>query len=285
MGTLVKKLMGELRCVWSIGNTVISQQCRLLATKPTTTTAAQDQAIKKPVGPYAAYVRDKHADVIRRYPNKKTPDVMKHIGAMWKNEPGFIRYRYTTAYKNQMATYKERVAALQPPKKPGSPYSLYVKDNFALVRAKNPTLAMVDVVKQVALKWGSETASTKERYSKSYASQMEKYRSSLTEEDILRIKEKKENKMARAERRVVRKYGKVAARDQPQKPKVNAYHIFVREQKGSLDGGSGRGSFLKEMGNKWKKMSDNDKIVYQKKADDLYDAYEDELREWGKQYL
>jgi len=290
MANLVK-LMSELRCGWSIGSTMCHQiaapalQCGL-ATKATNNKQPKDdnkEAIKRPATPYAAYVREKHAIVRTRYPDVKAPEVMKHVGRMWKNEPGFIKMKYKKVYETQMETYKKTVAALEPPKRPAGPYAMYTKDNYALVSAQNKgkDLQALDIMKLIALRWKNESVTTKERYARSYTNAMETYQANLTEEDMQRIKEKKDNKTARETKQVARKYGKAAASDQPKEPRVSAYSEFLRGQKGII---TGKG-FLKEAGLKWRGMSDAQKAIYQKKADAAYAAYEDEVREWEKKYI
>eukprot|EP00439_Symbiodinium_sp_Y106_P018778 s4386_g2.t1 len=65
------------------------------------------------------------------------------------------------------------------PKKPGSTYILWVKDNYAKLRKKNPKLEPKEVMSQAGKEWSKATKATKTKYEKKRAELMKEYEKAM----------------------------------------------------------------------------------------------------------
>jgi len=265
---------------------------------------------KAPVPPYALYVRDNYSIAASKYPGVKGNALMKHVAAMWKADAA-AKTKYKEMYEAEKKAYEESLtendrrlieqiktakktekavkeAALLLPKAPVPPYGLYVRDNYSITASKYPGVKGIELMKHVAANcsamWKADAAA-KTKYKEMYEAEKKAYEESLTDEDrslIRKMKKVKKGTKALEEKTdIIEQYGEEALKELPVEPKLNAYSLFVKEQKGVLPGGK---SFLQDAANKWKNLPAWQKRKYQVQVQRNNDTYNKQMESWEAKY-
>lgn len=171
---------------------------------------------------------------------------------------------------------EEKLGLPTKPKKPASPYFRFMKEIRPSVQTKNPKLKQFEIVGVVAKMWKSLDETKKEKYAKGYKEEMgaymnvlAKYKNSLSEEEIQKIKDTrsdiKERKLVLEKKKKLRDLGK------PRKP-VHSYVRFMMQQT-DRQPNELYNDFVKRVTLKWQSLSDADKEKYKITAEEKQ-AYE-----------
>jgi hypothetical protein len=155
------------------------------------------------------------------------------------------------------------------PKAAVNAYIMFSRDNRDDVKSENPDLKATEITKKLADMWKGSDAELKQEYKEKaeqdkerYAKELENY---VPKEGFQNPKEKKSKK--------VKKSG-------PSKP-LNAYMWFCKDKREELKGkGFNNTEILREMGRLWKELSDKNKKIYTKKAEDDKERYEEEMKNY-----
>eukprot|EP00051_Salpingoeca_urceolata_P017596 m.241456 g.241456 ORF g.241456 m.241456 type:complete len:276 (-) comp18999_c0_seq6:198-1025(-) len=136
------------------------------------------------------------------------------------------------------------------PKRPLSAYMLFCQDNRGLVKQASPELSTTDVTRTLGQKWRDTPQTTREEYETraqeakdEYVDKLQEYQSAVSE------------------------YQK------PSAPARSGYQIFLREQ--SFDGMELTAT-SRNMGEKWRAMTEDEKKVYNEKAKKDVERYNQE---------
>lgn len=173
-----------------------------------------------------------------------------------------------------------------PPKRPLSPYFRFIKHMRPQIVKENPNASVTEIIKLVAEKWHAVDPGLKSRFEaeykvdkESFDKQYDAYNSKITPEMREKVREaRKELKTDREKRDLRRRYREL------EKPKKVA-SAFLRFMQSEVVGkkGSGRAEYsqyLKDMGARWKVLSDEEKRPYKEAYERDLPQYKADLEKW-----
>ncbi|CAE7455858.1 HMGB4 [Symbiodinium sp. CCMP2456] len=164
-----------------------------------------DTPPKRPLTSYMRYAAEIRPEVAKQLKDAKATEIVSEVANRWRKLTAAKKKPYVTAAEADFAEYRELVQAyveaggVMPtpkrrttkngkvklpkdplrPKKPGSAYILWVKDNYAAIKKKNPKLAPKEVMAQAGKEWSKVTKVTKTKYEKQRAELMKEYEKTM----------------------------------------------------------------------------------------------------------
>lgn len=166
---------------------------------------------------------------------------------------------------------EEKLGLPAKPKRPVTPYFRFMSEIRPTVQAKNPKLKASELVSMIGKMWNSMEDNKKEKFAKGFKDEMvsynlgiAKYKDSLSEEDLRKIKEtrfeKKERKIVLLQQKKCRDLGK------PRKP-ISSFIRFMQKQT-DRQPKEQYTDFLKRASIKWHSLSDAERQKYKASAQD-----------------
>mmetsp|Transcript_11512 Transcript_11512/g.24377 ORF Transcript_11512/g.24377 Transcript_11512/m.24377 type:complete len:224 (+) Transcript_11512:71-742(+) len=163
-----------------------------------------DAPPKRPLTSYMRFAVDVRPEVAEEMEGAKPTEVISEVASRWRKLTAAKKKPYVTAAEAEWEEYRQQKQAfldaggvlpapqrrkadgkvkvvkdpLQP-KKPGSTYILWVKDNYAKLRKKNPKLEPKEVMSQAGKEWSKATKATKTKYEKKRAELMKEYEKAM----------------------------------------------------------------------------------------------------------
>lgn len=170
-----------------------------------------------------------------------------------------------------LKSLEEKLGLPVKPKRPTTPYFRFMHEMRPTLQAKNPKLKSTELVAMIGKMWTSLDDAKKEKFSKgfkdemlAYTNVMAKYRDSLSDDDIRKIKETKdeakERKLVLAKQRKCRDLGK------PRKP-LNHFMSYLQQQT-DRQPKEKYVDFVKRVSAKWRSLTDAEKEKYKATAQD-----------------
>ncbi|XP_023937222.1 transcription factor A, mitochondrial [Bicyclus anynana] len=187
----------------------------------------------------------------------------------------------------QICTYTRKSAeeklGIEKPKRPLTPFFKFMTQMRPALLAKNPGISSKEAITWTSKHWQQLDSETKSQMNKEYEKDMEDYKkikeiymSSLTEQQKDDIKRVKEEMSAAKEKRKLKAEYKELGR--PKKP-MSSYLLFTQTRKESF-----KGKQLKEyqetIKNEWLKLTESERVKYEKQAQDLMNKYKKDLEAW-----
>ncbi|XP_017757324.1 PREDICTED: high mobility group B protein 6 [Eufriesea mexicana] len=195
---------------------------------------------------------------------------------------------HQNASKNALKLIEE--AFLPPkPKRPVSPFILYVKQIHHHFTEEEPNIKYSDVLKKASKRWAVLNPIEKEHFQKQYSEKYEAYTKKLQEYNNSITKEQKqlwEEKKKEYEqtsiginnKRMHEIFGK------PKKPS-NAYLSYVMSKKSEKDPNISFKNWMKCMAIRWKELSNEEKEPYVDQAIHLLAQYKIDLEKWEMEMI
>jgi len=157
--------------------------------------AAKDpNAPKRPASAYILFVKDQREVLLQEHPNAKQTELMKLAGAAWKELDASEKAKYEKMnaedkirYENEMANYtppkglsatgkRKKIKDPNAPKRPSTPYFMFMNDNRQRIKEMNPDCAVSDIGKIAGKMWADLDDDKKMEYTNDYQTKMEEWR-------------------------------------------------------------------------------------------------------------
>jgi len=164
-----------------------------------------------------------------------------------------VAYFATEAPKRRRRSSTEE----KPPKRPGSPYSSFMVEQFPKYKQQNPGVSFVEVSKKLATQWKGLSEVEKKKYAAAYNSRAQKYEKELAAYDKLHPKPP----------------------PKPQSP-FFLYLAQLRKENPNLK----ITELAKMGGKKWATVSDAEKKKYEQVYENIKEKYLTEKDNWEKKY-
>lgn len=178
------------------------------------------------------------------------------------------------------------------PKRPINGYIRFVNESRSDLMARQPSLKVVDVIKQLSSVWAELPEERRKKYNDAYEADMAAYKQKIesmkmsTDPKIVEL-------MAKKKEEVVTKQLKKAAKNKKQlltelgKPKRpgGSNILFMQDQfEATKKANSGWTSMqiMEAIATKWKSLGEQEKAVYQSRAEKARADYNVALEEWQK---
>jgi len=172
------------------------------------------------------------------------------------------------------------VAPRDLPKRPATPYNLFVAEQFPALKKNFPSLKAPEIMKKIGVQWGSTPKGRKDAMGSAYGVELAKWRkevSALPEEVKEAAKQEKLDKKVQSSalelKRLVQSLGK------PKKPN-SAFLLFMAERRPSMPQGLKPTETISRMAAEWKGLPEKKKAIYERKAEELRAAHDKALRTW-----
>jgi len=173
------------------------------------------------------------------------------------------------------------VAPRDLPKRPATPYNLFVAEQFPGLKKTFPSLKAPEIMKKIGVQWGSTPQARKDTMGTAFEVEVAKWRkklSALPEEVKEAAKQEKLDKKAKSSalelKRLVQSLGK------PKSPS-SAFLVFTAERRPSLPQGLKPTEIITRMAAEWNVLPDQKKVIYQRKAEELRAAHDKALKAWA----
>ncbi|TBU00861.1 HMG domain-containing protein [Hamiltosporidium magnivora] len=156
------------------------------------------------------------------------------------------------------------------PKRPGSAYLIYCTKQRELMASELENVPVKDQLKRFGEMWASLDPKEKEIYNAKYEKRSKEFKEAWKEYTLTPGYKEFEQKSKQTTTSKKKKKGTRA---------ISAYNEFTAEQYSmikSQNPGSKFGSLASTVSAKWKNMSDEEKMVYQKRADERQKRKEQE---------
>ncbi|XP_039496001.1 transcription factor A, mitochondrial isoform X2 [Drosophila teissieri] len=188
-------------------------------------------------------------------------------------------------------TLEEQVGLPPRPKKPLTPYFRFMREQRPKLKAANPQITTVEVVRQLSKSWSDVDAQLKERLQAEfkrdqqiYLEQRTKYDATLTEEQRAEIKQLKQDIVEAKERRQLRKRVKELGR--PKKP-ASAFLRFIASERTNTPQGAKQTyrEWHQKTTAKWTRLSDSEKEVYMQESRQEMELYRKSISVWEEKMI
>ncbi|XP_026756142.2 transcription factor A, mitochondrial [Galleria mellonella] len=190
---------------------------------------------------------------------------------------------FTPQICNYTRKSAEEKLGIEKPKRPLTPFFKFMTQMRSALLAKNPGITSKEAIAWSSKHWQELDAATKNKMVKEYEKDMEDYKkikeiyeSSLTEQQKADIKKLKEEMTAAREKRKLRAEFKELGR--PKKP-MSSYFLFAQSRRDDFHGKNMK-EFQEKVKAEWLKLSDNDRVKYEKQAQQLMDKYKKDIEAW-----
>lgn len=187
------------------------------------------------------------------------------------------------ASKNVLKYIKETILPSKP-KKPISPFLLYVKDISFKIKEEEPGTKYSEILKKASKGWAELNPIEKENFTKQYiknyeiyTKELKEYNNSLTNEQK-QLWEEKKKEYEKSNKEINNKQ-KNKILGKPKKP-PNTYLLYILSKKNEKDPNISFKDWLKSMSISWKKLSNMEKEPYVIKTMKLLSQYKEDLEKW-----
>ncbi|KAI9551952.1 hypothetical protein GHT06_022289 [Daphnia sinensis] len=196
-------------------------------------------------------------------------------------------YATTTPKRTNL---EEKLGLPERPKKPASPYLMFVKKTFPEYAKMNPKLPFKEVVQKVSEQWKKVDMETKTKMLNEYheklqkhPEEVEKYFSSLTDAQRVQLEAAKQDKNEiKKKRRTMQELKKTG---KPIRP-VASFGMFVKDEYSKMQSKNTFGpSAIKEISKKWNNLTPEEKAPFKLRYQEAYKAYEKNLVEWEEEMV
>ncbi|XP_064457374.1 transcription factor A, mitochondrial-like [Ornithodoros turicata] len=186
----------------------------------------------------------------------------------------FVQCRFRVAKK-------ERKPVRVPPKKPLSGYQLFTKECLSTVVKEYPDIKLSsERMKIAASRWNATDSDTKRKYTElaeqgkeTYCKERDAFMASLSEEELILIKE---SASERQEGRRQRKFrAKLKELEKPKGPRT-AFNFYCKVKAGDTL----ITDKIKEIAESWKGLSEEEKQVFIVQAEEDKVRYEEQMVDW-----
>jgi hypothetical protein len=116
--------------------------------------------------------------------DQKVGDVIKLVSEKWAKESEATKKKYQEKADKEKAKfeeYKNEQLNLKAPKRPLNAYTIYLQDNYAAVKEKNPKAENNEIFALVAEKWKKVKKEEKDEYTKKANADKERYEKEIEE--------------------------------------------------------------------------------------------------------
>ena len=253
-------LVPSLRGLTAINLSPIKVPRNNFAAKP------KEKEDKRPASPFALYVRDNFQSAKEGNAALKTPQILAALADEWHSAPENEKNEYRTRADELKAEYKlkhekkDYWKALQP-RRPPSPFALFVRDNFKSAKEENFSLKTPQLLAALANEWHSAPDNEKDEYR------------ARSDELKAEYKVKLEN------------YNSTLPPPLPKRPASSSYTLYIKENFGKFYEQRPNLTFAeiqKEMGKEWRALSEEDREVYRAKLDDMNEEYKQHVVEYER---
>nr|NP_732527.1 mitochondrial transcription factor A, isoform B [Drosophila melanogaster]AAF55779.2 mitochondrial transcription factor A, isoform B [Drosophila melanogaster] len=188
-------------------------------------------------------------------------------------------------------TLEEQLGLPPRPKKPLTPYFRFMREQRPKLKAANPQITTVEVVRQLSKNWSDADAQLKERLQAEfkrdqqiYVEERTKYDATLTEEQRAEIKQLKQDLVDAKERRQLRKRVKELGR--PKKP-ASAFLRFIASERINTPQGDKQTyrEWHQKTTAKWTRLSDSEKEVYMQESRKEMELYRKAISVWEEKMI
>ena len=185
---------------------------------------------------YNVFYSEKYAEIKARYPEASYYDMFKEAASAWKNLDAETKAKYneraagSSAWHKLHATTKAKFKELKPIRKKNG-YNIFMSENCAEIKARNPEASYPDILREVASAWKNLDPVTRAKYN----------------ERTLHIKPQGVEKSR----------------------KKHGYNIFVSENYAEIKARNPEAShpdILRELGSAWKNLDQETKAKYNKQV-------------------
>jgi len=180
---------------------------------------------------------------------------------------------------------------LGPPRKPLNAFYFFKVDQFDATRAAHPTLTMMEVIDVIGQKWGDLDESKRAEYQEKYEKHRDLYQESLKprvwKPPVIQKKEPQIASTTIATNPEIVK--SVAKEEKPAPPKrpLTAFFHYVQEVRPGLKEANPElkiTELTKIIANNWKEMNEEGKQIYEAKATEEKQKYEQDLKDYIEKY-
>ncbi|XP_061379202.1 transcription factor A, mitochondrial [Danaus plexippus] len=188
---------------------------------------------------------------------------------------------------SQICCYTKKSAeaklGIDKPKRPLTPFFKFMGQMRPALLAKNPGISSKEAISWSSKHWQQLDSETKSQMLKEYEKDLEDYKkikaiyeSSLTDQQKEDIQKMKEDMVAAKEKRKLKAEYKELGR--PKKP-MSSYFLFCQTKK-DLFKGQKIQEFQTTLKAEWVKLSDSERVKYEKQAQELMNKYRKDLQAW-----
>ncbi|KAG6801873.1 transcription factor A, mitochondrial [Apis mellifera caucasica] len=188
---------------------------------------------------------------------------------------------YQNISKGVLKYIKETIIPSKP-KKPISPFLLYVKDISLKIKQEKPDTKYSEILKKASRGWAELNPVEKENFTKEYiknyeiyTKQLKEYNNSITDEQK-QLWEEKKKEYENSNKKINSKQKKLG---KPKKP-PNTYLLYLLSKKNEKDPNISFKDWLKSMTISWKKLPNIEKEPYVIKTMQLISQYKEDLEKW-----
>uniref|UniRef100_B3NYX4 GG15368 n=1 Tax=Drosophila erecta TaxID=7220 RepID=B3NYX4_DROER len=188
-------------------------------------------------------------------------------------------------------TLEEQVGLPPRPRKPLTPYFRFMREQRPKLKAVNPQISTIEVVRTLSKNWSDADAHLKERLQAEfkrdqqiYLEQRTKYDAALTDEQRAEIKQLKQDIVDAKERRQLRKRVKELGR--PKKP-ASAFLRFIASERTNTPQGAEQTyrEWHQKTTAKWSRLSDSEKEVYMQESRKEMELYRKAISVWEEKMI
>lgn len=144
------------------------------------------KALKRPPTAYMFFTKQARKEVKEEHPEIANSEILAEVARKWKNMSDDEKKPFKDQSEVASEKYyseKREIESKLPPKKPCTPYLLYLKDVRATVTEENPDLTAVEIIKLLGSKWKSLDQDEKARYKEIYLQQRKEYEEMVQNKD------------------------------------------------------------------------------------------------------
>jgi len=122
---------------------------------------------KRAMSAYIAFGQDKRGELAKSNPTLKLVDIARLLGQRWKELSAEEKQKYQQiAEKDKERAVQEKANYLaKHPKKPPTPYNLFIRKEYLAMKQKQPELSVTECFKLLAAKWSSLNPEQRKAYS------------------------------------------------------------------------------------------------------------------------
>ena len=243
---------------------------------------ATQSKVKRPPTAYQLFASENRAHFVAENPEKKPREVNRALSDKWKEMSEEEKSPYKNARAFKMEIYNAPLKKL--PKKPPTPFGLFLKENFSRVEAVlGAGTGAPAIVSELSKEWKSLSDEEKEQMKQKYEKMMEEYKEQvsnfgkgLTSEELAFLKEKRGPQMQKIakEKRQLLGY--------PKRP-LSAYILFVQKHVEEMESESPV-ERIKILGQRWNEMTDVEKEVYIELSRQAREKYHKDVAEWKENH-
>ncbi|EDO46838.1 predicted protein [Nematostella vectensis] len=172
------------------------------------------------------------------------------------------------------------------PRKPPRHFSLFMRENFAKIKAENQGMSNPDIMRELGAKWRNLPFSEREEIRRKSEDAQKTYEAEIVEfEDQLSEGEREFLNVQAKDKMKELKQRKMKLLNFPKKPGT-AFIYFLTMERESFPRREGEGitQWTQRMAETWRDMSDDEKEMYRMANRRAVEKYNEEVTEWKEKH-